>query len=80
MRPEAERSVRTTFVINELGRVEGLSVSDDELRNIISYEAYMGGQNPQDVIDNYENQGLMPLVKMSILEDKVLSKLIEKKR
>jgi trigger factor len=77
--PEAEKSVRATFVIDALGTIEGISVSDQELQQIIGYEAMMSGQDPVDTLKKYEESGYLPLIKMSILEDKVLTKLLEKK-
>jgi trigger factor len=77
--PEAEKSVRATFVIDALGTAEGISVSDQELQQIIGYEAMMSGQDPVETMKKYEESGYLPLIKMSILEDKVLTKILEKK-
>jgi trigger factor len=76
---DAEKSVRTTFIIDALGQAEGVSVSDEELSQVITYEALMSGQDPASTIKKYEESGYLPLIKMSILEDKVLSKLLDKK-
>jgi trigger factor len=37
------------------------------------------GQDPKGVREYYEKQGLLPVVKMAMLEDKVLNKLLDTK-
>ena len=37
------------------------------------------GQNPQNVIKQYQEAGYLPAIKMSIIEEKVISKLFDEK-
>ncbi len=78
-KPEAEKSVRTTFIIDALAVKEGVTVTDDEVQQVIFYEALMSGQNPDESIKRYEEAGVLPLIKMSILEDKLLTKILDDK-
>jgi len=80
VRPEAEASVKATFIVDALGKAEGIEVDDQEVQNVIYYEALMGGQDPEATMKKYEEAGYLPLVKMSMLEDKVLSKLLDDKQ
>ena len=76
---DAEQSVRTTFIIDALGEKEGVNVSDEEVKQVIYYEGMMNSQNPDELIKKYEDAGYLPLIKMSILEDKVLTKILDDK-
>lgn len=77
--PEASERVKTTLIVDELAKQEGISVSDQEVAQTMYYEAMQMGQDPKEMMDYYQKQGLMPIVKMSMLEDKVLSHLLNKK-
>ena len=37
----------------------------------------MMGANPKDVIEHYEKNNMIPALKMTILENKILSNLLE---
>jgi len=39
----------------------------------------MQGQNPQDLIKYYQEQGLLPVLKMNLTQEKLLNKLLEEK-
>lgn len=77
--PEAAERVKTTLIVDELAKQEGLTISDQEVAQTMYYEAMQMGQDPRAMMDYYQKQGLMPIVKMSMLEDKVLSHLLNKK-
>ncbi len=77
--PEAKDRVKLTFIIDAIAKKEGVEVSDQELTQILYYEAIMQGQNPQDVIKYYEENNLLPVIKMNLIEDKLLNKLLEDK-
>ncbi|WP_428024057.1 trigger factor [Arcobacter sp.] len=79
LRAEAETSVKATFIVDALALAEGVEVSDQEVTQVIYYEAMQNGQNPQDVLKQYQNAGYMPAIKMSMIEDKVLNKLFDEK-
>jgi trigger factor len=37
------------------------------------------GQNPQEVVKQYQEAGYLPAIKMSMIEEKVISKLLDEK-
>jgi len=76
---EAKERVKLTFIIDEIAKKENIEVSDNELTQVIYYEALMQGQNPQDVIKYYEENNILPVLKMNLMEEKLLNKLLEDK-
>ena len=70
------RSVKATFLVDALARKEGIEVNDQEVSQTIYYEAMMSGQDPQQVIEYYQNNNLLPAVKMGMIEDKLFAKII----
>jgi len=76
---EAKDRVKLTFIIDEIAKKENIEVSDNEITQVIYYEALMQGQNPQDVIKYYEENNLLPVLKMNLVEEKLLNKLLEDK-
>ncbi len=77
--PEAKERVKLTFIIDAIAKKEGIEVSDQELTQILYYEAIMQGQNPQDVVKYYQENNLLPVIKMNLIEEKLLNKLLEDK-
>ncbi len=76
VREEAENSVKATFIVDALAKKEGINVEDQEVSQAIYYEAMMSGQDPQAVIKYYEENNLLPAVKMGMIEDKLFGKLL----
>jgi trigger factor len=79
-RDEAIESVKITFLVDALAKAENISVDDQEVMQTIYYEAIQVGQNPQEVLKQYEEGGLLPAVKMALVEDRVFKKLFDDKR
>jgi trigger factor len=77
--PEAKDRVKLTFLIDAIAKAENVDVSDQELSQVIYYEALMQGQNPQDVIKYYQENNLLPVIKMNMIEEKLLNKLLDDK-
>ncbi len=77
--PEAKNSVKATFIIDALAKAEAVEVSDQEVSQTVYYEAMMSGQDGQAMIKQYEEQGYLPAIKMSMLEQKVINKLLDEK-
>ncbi len=77
VRDDATKSVKATFIIDALATKEKISVSDDEVNQTLYYEAVMAGQNPDELIQYYTKNNLLPAVKMSMLEDKLYSRLLD---
>jgi trigger factor len=78
-REDAEDSVKLTFIVDELAKKEKIEVDDQEVMTAIYMEALQQGQDPQRYIKQYEDQGLLPAVKMAIIEDKLFAKLFNDK-
>ncbi len=79
-RKEAEDSVKITFLVNEMASKEGIVVDDNEVLQTLYFEALQMGQNPQEMIKQYEEQGLLPAVKMAIIEERLFNKLFNDKK
>jgi len=76
VREDATNSVKATFIVDALAKAEKLSVDDNEVNQALYYEAIMAGQNPDELIQYYSKNNLLPAVKMSMLEDKLYSRLL----
>jgi len=79
-RTDANDSVKLTFIVDELAKQEKIEVDDQEVMQAIYYEALQSGKEPQAYIKQYEEQGLLPAVKMAIVEDKLFKKLFDEKK
>jgi trigger factor len=79
LKPEAAKSVKATFIVDALAKAEDVSVSDQEVSQVIYYEAMQTGQNPQETLKQYQEAGYLPAIKMSMIEDKVITKLLDEK-
>lgn len=79
LKTDAINSVKATFIIDALAKAEKVEVSDQEVTQLLYFEALQMGQNPQNVIKQYQEAGYLPAIKMSIIEEKVISKLFDEK-
>jgi len=77
--PEATKSVKATFIVDALAKAEGVEVTDQEVSQTLYYEAMMQGQDGQALIKQYEEAGYLPAIKMSMIEQKVITKLLDEK-
>jgi len=73
---DAEASVKATFIVDALAKEEGITVEDQEVTSALYYEAMVSGQDAQEVIKYYEENNLLPAVKMGMIEDKLFGKLL----
>jgi trigger factor len=78
-KPDAQDSVKMTFLIDEIAKLEEVEVNDNELMQVIYYEALMSGQNPQEALEYYKENNILPAIKMSMIEEKLLTKLFDEK-
>jgi len=76
LRADAEASVKATFIVDALAKKEEVAVDDQEVSQAIYYEAMMSGQDPQEVIKYYQENNLLPAVKMGMIEDKLFGKML----
>ncbi|WP_417325356.1 trigger factor [Halarcobacter sp.] len=79
LKADAEKSVKATFIVDALAKAEEIDVTDQEVTQVIYYEAMQTGQNPQEVLKQYQDAGYLPAIKMSMIEEKVITKLLDEK-
>lgn len=79
LREDAQKSVKATFIIDSLAQAEGVKVEENEVMQTIYFEAMQMGQDPQKVFDQYKEAGYIPAIQMSMVEDRVLSGLLNSK-
>jgi len=75
--PEAIKRVKATFLLLEIAEKENIDVSGEEIRNAIEKEAIMNGKNFEQLYKEYEEKGMLQLIKVDLLSDKVLDFLLE---
>jgi trigger factor len=76
VREDAVASVKATFIVDALAKKEEITVDDQEVSQAIYYEAMMSGQDAQQVIKYYQDNNLLPAVKMGMIEDKLFGKML----
>jgi len=76
VKEDAIASVKATFIVDALAKEEKITVEDKEVSQAIYYEAMMSGQDAQQVIKYYEENNLLPAVKMGMIEDKLFGKML----
>jgi trigger factor len=79
-RKTAIDSVKLTFLVDELAKAEDVKVNDDEIMQMIYFEAMQQGQDPKAYYEQYEKQGILPAIKMSIIEERLFSKIFSEKK
>ena len=78
-RNDALRSVKATFIIDSLAIAENIKIEEQEVMQTIYYEAMQTGQDPKAAYDHYKDAGYLPAIQMSMVEDRVLSTLLNAK-
>lgn len=78
-REDAQKSVRITLLIDAIAKRDNIQILDNEVINTIYYEAMAMRQDPKAMFEYYKNNNLIPAVKMAMLEDRVLTALLDKK-
>ncbi len=77
-RNEATKSVKLTFIVDELAKAEKINITDEEVMQMIYFEAMQQGQDPKAHYEQYEKQGVLPAIKMSITEERLFTQLFSK--
>lgn len=77
---EAVKSVKFTFIVDELAKLRGINVSNQELTQAIYFEAYRYGQDPKALFESYQAQGILPAIKMSLVENKLFNDIFLPKK
>ncbi len=76
VREEARDSVKATFIVDALAKLEAIEVDDQEVSSALYYQAMMQGQDAQELIKYYQDNNLLPAVKMGMIEDKLFGKML----
>ena len=76
VKDEAVQSVKATFIVDALAQKIKINVTDKEVSEAIYYEATTSGQDPQEVIKYYQENNLLPAVKMGMIEDKLFGRML----
>jgi trigger factor len=75
----AVRNVQASIIVDAIGRKEGITVSDDELKDRVSLIAQRLSATPEAVMNFYKyKEGSLEGLKHSIFEDKVMDLLLSK--
>lgn len=77
-RKEAEKSVKITFIVDELAKLRNVSVSDQEVIQAVYMEGYKYGINPKEHFENYKKNGMLPAIKMAMIEEKLFNDIFKK--
>lgn len=77
-RKDAEKSVKLTFIVDALAKDRKIEVADQEVIQAIYFEAYRSGIDPKEHLEAYKNQGVLPAVKMALIEEKLFNNLFDK--
>lgn len=72
-RADAEKSVQFTFIVDELAKIRKIQATDQEVIQAVYFEAYRYNTDPRQLLENYKNQGILPAIKMSIVEQKLFA-------
>ena len=76
---EAEQKVKLTFIVDELAKKENVVVDDNQVLQVLYFEALRAGQDAEKLIEYYKENNLLPAVKMSMVQEQLLSTLLDKK-
>jgi trigger factor len=76
VKEDAVASVKATFIVDALAKEENITVEDKEVSQMLYYEAMMSGQDAEEIMKYYEENNLLPAVKMGMIEDKLFGKLL----
>ncbi|EES89020.1 trigger factor [Helicobacter canadensis] len=77
-RDAAQKSVKSTFIIDAIAKRDNIDINENEILNTIYYEAMAMRQDPKMVLEYYKNNNLIPAIKMAMLEDRILTNLLNK--
>lgn len=79
LRDEAMKSVRATFIIDAIAKEKAVKIEEQEVMQTVYREAMQMGQDPQKAYEHYKDSGYLPAIQMSMVEDRVLSGLLNDK-
>ncbi len=74
---QARINLKTNFILQEIARAEGISVSDNELVNHLAMIAQSRKQNPKKFIKELQRGGRLPGIRNSMLVGKAIDFVLE---
>lgn len=74
---QARTNLKTNFILQEIARVEGIAVSDNELVNHLAMIAQSRKQNPKKFIKDLQRGGRIPGIRNSMLVGKAIDFVLE---
>ncbi len=79
IRPHAEKSVKASILLELIGEKEGITVSDEEIKEDILRTAQMSYASPENIMKYYiARDGSLEGLKQSVFEKKMLRFLLDK--
>ncbi len=77
-RKDAQDSVKLTFIIDKLAQARGVVVTDQDVVNAVALEAQRNGIDPRAHLQECQNRGILPIIKMAMVENRVMLSLFQK--
>lgn len=77
MRPEAERNVKTSLVMESISKAEGITATEDELQAEIEKIASAYRQDPEEFRKTIESEGSLDFIKDNIVKEKTFQFLVD---
>ena len=74
-----KNSVKATFIVDALAKAENVQVSDQEVMQVLYLKQCKWDKIHKNVVKQYQEAGYLPAIKMSMIEEKVISKLLDEK-
>ncbi|WP_193211100.1 trigger factor [Luteolibacter marinus] len=74
---QARTNLKTNFILQEIARAEGISVSDNELVNHLARIAQSRKENPKKFIKELQRGGRLPGIRNSMLVGKAIDFILE---
>jgi trigger factor len=76
VREEARKSIKMALIVEALAKREGIDVHEQEVIAALGYQATMTGQDPQALVQYYQDNNLMTSAKMGLTEDKLFGHIL----
>lgn len=77
VREEARASIKKSLIVEALAKREGINVHEQEVIAALGYQATMTGQDPQRLVQYYQDNNLMVSAKMGLTEDKLFGVMLQ---
>jgi len=76
VREEARKSIKLALIVEALAKREKIDVHEQEVIAALGYQATMTGQDPQALVQYYQDNNLMTSAKMGLTEDKLFGHIL----